>query len=461
MDDGQQHRLDVLHRLAQEQLSAHQADVKEAPARERDAKSDLVVEPLTPGAKKSTSASTRLARGSRRGLIWTLLGGVALLAVVLMGLFARSRFLTPPTPTPTPGPENALIVTSNFNSGTVTVNGKKVEGSFPLLVRLNPGENTIIFSAPPFRDQTCRVTLLPQPDAQSGSRVRAVEEKCGVSVQEPPLTLNGVAVKNGALVFGMTGDDLPADVRNAAENALWAKLANSRTFQVPAGDYYATGVDASGHIRSARAAVALLATLALARPTTAQAGFCLNLSCAGHPILPDQGGVAPPSGTWLIQDAVVVGWRFTTQGGALVAASPSQFAGDTVEAGLTYSASAGWSVGDSSLGPSITDLQAQLLSGSCKSGFSALQMLIGQSSLGGQNLTYGQSAPPGSTTDGCAISVGGQNTNPLSPTSSSKEYGHYIWRWGVLLAADTQAHTLFPSLPIAPQNEIAAVGGFA
>ncbi len=460
MDDDQQRRLDALHQLAQEQLRAQQV-VKEAPSRERDDDSDLVVEPLTPGAKKSTSASTRLARGSRRGLIWTLIGGVAVFAVVLTGLFARSRFLTTPTPTPTPGPENALIVTSNFNSGTVTVNGKKVEGTFPLLVRLKPGDNTISYSAPPFRDQTCRVTLLSQPDAQSGSRVRSVDEKCSTGAQEPPIRFQGVAVSNGFLYFQMTGDDLPTDLRNAAENALWAKLATSRTFPVPAGDYYATGTTTTGRITSARAAVALQATLALARPTTAQAEFCLNLSCAGHPIVPDQGGVAPPSGTWLIQDAVMVGWRFTTQGGALVATPPSQFAGNMVEAGLTYSATAGWSVSDSDLGPSITDLQAQLLSGSCNNGFNVLQSFISQSSFAGLNLTYGQSAAP-SSTDGCAISVEGPNNNPLSPTSSNnKKYGHYIWRWGALLAADAQARTLFPFLPSAPQSEIVAVGGFA
>ncbi|HEX3269906.1 MAG TPA: hypothetical protein VHR15_04595 [Ktedonobacterales bacterium] len=462
MDDGQQRRLEVLHQLAQEQLRAQSA-VKEAPSRERGDDLDVSVEPLTPGAKKSTSASTRLARGSRRGLIWTLIGGVALFAVVLTGLFARSRLLTAPTPTPTPGPENALIVTSNFNSGTVTVNGKKVEGTIPLLVRLNPGDNTITYSAPPFHDRTCQVTLSSQPDANSGSRARSVGEKCFTGAQEPPLFLNGVAVKNGFLYFQMTGDDLPTDLRNAAENALWAKLATSRTLQVPAGDYYATGTSATGRITSARAAVALQATLALARSTTAQGDVCPNPPCGGQPILPGQGGVAPPSGTWLIQDAVVAGWRFTTQGGALVAAPPAQFAGNMVEAGLTYSATAGWSVSGSALGPSITDLQTQLFSGSCNSGFSALQELIGQSSFAnvGQNLSYGQSAAPTST-DGCAISVEGPNNNPLSPTSpNNKKYGHYIWRWGVLLAADAQAHTLFPFLPIAPQSEIAAVGGFA
>jgi hypothetical protein len=90
-----------------------------------------------------------------------------------------------------------------------------------------------------------------------------------------------------------------------------------------------------------------------------------------------------------------------------------------------------------------------------------LQSLISQSSFAdvGQKLTYGQSAAPGST-DGCAISVEGPNNNPLSPTSpNNKKYGHYIWRWGVLLAADAQARALFPSLPVAPPTEITAVGG--
>jgi hypothetical protein len=130
MDEDQQRRLDALHQLAQEQLRARQA-VKEAPARERDDDSDLVVEPLAPGAKKSTSASTRLSRGSRRGLVWTLIGGVAVLAIILTGMFARGRLQATPTPTTTPDPGNALIVTSNFNSGTVTMNGKKLTGTFP------------------------------------------------------------------------------------------------------------------------------------------------------------------------------------------------------------------------------------------------------------------------------------------------------------------------------------------
>ncbi|HEX8034756.1 MAG TPA: hypothetical protein VF510_12955, partial [Ktedonobacterales bacterium] len=40
---------------------------------------------------------------------------------------------------------------------------------------------------------------------------------------------------------------------------------------------------------------------------------------------------------------------------------------------------------------------------------------------------------------------------------SSGKFARFIWRFGVLLAADVAAHQLVPSLPVAPQAEIDAV----
>jgi hypothetical protein len=463
MDDGQQRRLEVLHQLAQEQLRAKQTAVKEASAQERDSESDLVVEPLTPGAKKSTSASTRLARGSRRGLIWTLVICLATVVVLVAGSFSWQRFSLTPMPTPTAGPGNALIVTSNFISGTVTVNGKKLAGTVPLLVRLNPGKNTITFSAPPFQDRICRVTLLAQADPRSGQPVQAAGDNCSINTQEPAIRFQGIAVPNGYLGFQLTGADLPDALRNAAESALWLKLATLPALQVPAGDYYATGTTTTGRIISVRAAVPLLATPALVRSNSTQNGPpCSNLGCAGPPALPDDGGGSTPAGIWLIGESVASGWRFSTQSGALIATSAFRDAGP-VAVGMTYSSTAGWSVAEGSPGPFIVDLQTQVISASCQGGFAVLQALIEKSSLAGQQLFFSQGGgvfgPPTLQTDGCAMSVAGENNNPLNPTGSSKEYGHYIWRWEVLLAADAQARTLFPSLPIAPRSEITAVSG--
>jgi hypothetical protein len=462
VDDDQQRRLDALHRLAQEQLRAQQA-AKETPSQERD-DSALLVEPLAPGEKKSTSASTRLSRGHRRGLIWTLIGGVAVLAVVFTGVVARGRIQTTATPTPTPSPENALIVTSNFTSGTVSVNGKKLTGTVPLLVRLNPGENTITYSAPPFHDRTCSVTLLPQPDPRSGQRAQGIGDGCGIGNQEPAITFQGVLVSNGYLVFGLTGADLPNDLRNAAESALWLKLTNLSALQVPAGDYYATGATSAGRITSARAAVPLLAIPALARTNSTQDGpSCGNLGCAGRAILPDQNGAAPATGTWLIQESVASGWRFTTQSGALISTSAFRDSG-VVQTGLTYSSTAGWAISVDAPGPFTSGLQTQILVGSCQSGTTVLQGLIDKSPLAGQQLSLSSSnasfGPAQLQTDGCALTAEVGANNPLNPTGGNKRYGQYIWRWGVLLAADAQARALFPSLPVAPQSEIDAVGGF-
>ncbi len=281
--------------------------------------------------------------------------------VLVAGSFSWQRFSLTPTPTPTPGPGNALIVTSNFNSGTVTLNGKKLAGTVPLLVRLNLGENTITFSAPPFHDKTCRVTLLAQADPNSGQRTQAAGANCAINTQEPAIRFQGIAVPNGYLGFQLTGADLPNDLRNTAENALWLKLGNLPALQVPAGDYYATGTTTTGRITSVRAAVPLLATPALVRSNSTQNGpSCSNLGCAGPPALPDQGGGSTPAGIWLIGDSVAAGWRFTTQSGALVATSAFRDAG-AVAVGMTYSSTAGWSVAEGSPGPFIVDLQTQVI----------------------------------------------------------------------------------------------------
>ena len=41
----------------------------------------------------------------------------------------------------------------------------------------------------------------------------------------------------------------------------------------------------------------------------------------------------------------------------------------------------------------------------------------------------------------------------------SEELGHFLWRFGVIMAADDKAHTTLPSLPVATADEIAAVTG--
>ncbi len=471
MYDDQQRRIEALRRLAQEQLRAQQSaqqSAVETSAAEPVDDAELMIEPQiaeASGAQGPATASTRMSRHSRRGLAWILIGALALLALVLAGSFGLQRFVPAPTPTATPITGNELIVTSNFNAGSVSLNGKKIDGALPVLVRLKPGENTITYSAPPFRDRTCRVILLPQQDVGIGQRVQTTSDGCGTFGydQRPPLSLDGVTVKNGALTLPLTGADLPDATRAAAESALTAKLGNLSSLPVPAGDYYAIGVTTSGRIISARATLPLVANPALSSLDAAPGatGTCLRLSCAGTEFLPDARGSAAPPGVWLVRQSFTMNWRFTTQSGALVATSPTRTPLETL-VGLTYSPTAGWSVTEGSPGPFLVDLRSQTLSASCQGGFAALSALVAKSSLAGQQPNTsqgGQNGPGGASqpTDGCALKLETSNKNLFNPIT--KQYGHYVWRWGVLLAADAQARALLPFLPSAPQSEIAAVGG--
>jgi hypothetical protein len=44
-------------------------------------------------------------------------------------------------------------------------------------------------------------------------------------------------------------------------------------------------------------------------------------------------------------------------------------------------------------------------------------------------------------------------------TAQGANAGHFVWRFGVLLAADGPAHALLPDIPLAPVSEVAAAGG--
>src|SRR5579885_3376422 len=95
---------------------------------------------------------TRRARLLRAG---ALLGLVALVAA---GLFWRvgsagiSFVAATPVPAATPIPQ--MLISSNINFGTLTVNGRTVAGP-PAVFRPRPGENTITLTAAPFAPKTC------------------------------------------------------------------------------------------------------------------------------------------------------------------------------------------------------------------------------------------------------------------------------------------------------------------
>jgi hypothetical protein len=63
---------------------------------------------------------------------------------------------------------------------------------------------------------------------------------------------------------------------------------------------------------------------------------------------------------------------------------------------------------------------------------------------------------PASMTIGTLYDRGAEGCE-LVLKEQSVEQGRFLWRFGVVLAADAQAHATYPELPVAPPEEIAAI----
>jgi hypothetical protein len=112
---------------------------------------------------------------------------------------------------------------------------------------------------------------------------------------------------------------------------------------VPVGDYFATGLDAQGQIRSQRAVAPLQADV-LPTPTDLFSGggtFCTDASA---------GCVLPPNPTtggqlgraWAVAAGMTLAWQFTASDGHVYHAAPYQVG--SVRLVLTYDTYVGWTL---------------------------------------------------------------------------------------------------------------------
>jgi hypothetical protein len=245
----------------------------------------------------------------------------------------------------------------------------------------------------------------------------------------------------------VTGDDLPPDLRDSALAATRQAVSQTpvRRTTVPVGQYYTTGLDVNGMIVSQRATQPLTAELSVA-PYSTESGVssqfvgapfagCSDLQCGGytsdHPI---------PGTGWFVEVGVMEVWRFSTASGDLAGTVALPIQRPFVVA-LTYTPSDGWRLADvGSLPDPLTT--AQNSASSCDTAFMLLSRLL----AGG----FGGSALGNNAAEGCEIQLSVQSGGGSAT---------FIWRFGVLLAADAQAHTMLPALPIASPAEISAVAG--
>ncbi len=373
------------------------------------------------------------ARRKRLIELGLLLAAAAVALAALWNAIAPGEPAVPAlTPTPTPDPP-LLLINSNVNYGTLTINGKKQSGKLPMLLAARSDTYTITLDAPPFRPQSC-LFQLSRPYLSSDPACQ------GYAFSTPNwMVINGVSVApTFELGISLSLNHLPPAEQRKVTALLTRRLTRRQNMAVPAGSYFAASLDA-GKLNSRRAAASLQAS-AIVAPAPSREND-LVADCAGFicPGSVQMQAASPSSGhLWNIQANIAPRWRFHSASGALVSDTAFQPT-NTINLSLSYHAAGSWSV--ASMRPLTGTLNDLFVDTFCSAGAFILGQLAGSSS----SIAIGTSHDRGAA--GCELAL----------TVNAIDQGLYLWRFGALLAANAKAHTAHPELPIAPPAEIAAV----
>ncbi|MGZ3584366.1 MAG: hypothetical protein ACXWP6_17210 [Ktedonobacterales bacterium] len=371
-------------------------------------------------------------------------GVLLMLLLVVGGLVFRGYWAGQTQATTAGGDDYSMnaAIFSNVNHGALTVNGKKLAGHPPVIVTLRPGTNTISISVPPFGPHTCTfdVTL---PNAR--------HQQCSVGGNIfPPMDIGGKKAAT-RVDLPVTLTDLPAEQQHSIAAVVAQEIDGIVVHTtVPAHQYIATGVDTQGHITSRLTDEELQADAILVRradQAMQSDDTCVENICAVFNSPYGPCGLSDSSSTadtrWMVATFVTPQWRFTTPTGDTAALSPLSDASNTtlIEVPLHYDAAHGWRPwGSPGIGNFCSALDIMAMT-QCNPAVTVLSAYAAPSEGVGLSLL-----PHG--IEGCEVQLvksGGTSTV------------RFIWRFGVLLAANAAAHKLIPSLPVAPQAEIDAV----
>lgn len=384
------------------------------------------------------------SRRKRLLQVGAALAALVITVVTFHGMLAPARPVAPtPTPYPT-APPLLLLINSNVTGAAVSINGKR-HATLPMLIPYDGAKHLdVTVEAPPFQPITCHLPIFdnhPQSGCQQGDMNGSVA-----------VTLNGISgAPSYFLVVAFTDASLPIAQQAQINAVVTQALETPQQTTVPAGAYYATSFTGTNspndQLTSQRATVPLQANITLLPYTNVNFSECNGFICARYePISglsgPGDGSSTLPAHLWLIDVPVALRWQFARASGQVVS-SVSFSSPLFLSLVLSYGPEAGWQLAtlpDS--GGSISD---QLTNLSCNIGVQILMDLAGSNSNG----VGGPGSPHNQAIEGC---------EPSLQSNSGTNLGTFLWRFGVLLAADANAHALLPALPMAPPDELAAAG---
>jgi hypothetical protein len=327
----------------------------------------------------------------------------------------------------------STLLVSNLTNATITLNGKKLAGHPPMTVSAYLESDEITISAPDFHPYTCHFKgMVSEEDATH----------CLFA------TNGGLAQVAAPLIIGvyLTPDDLIPGQKDRIEAPLIQQLSSSQQTATQPGDAIATAFAAFDHtITSQPATTPLQASVSLVQIEPQSyishayspfSPYCKQFFCPF--------GFGPGSSSagqvWGMVLNVALRWRFTKGTGAPVAdvTYPSDsLAGSFLslpEVQFAYDAT-GWHLA------ADNDVNATMPFFLCNNGTAILEHR-----LSGPYDNLGAGTNKG--VEGCLISVQAKGGSGL-----------FLWRFGVLLAANDDAHAILPDLPIASPAAIAAVSG--
>jgi hypothetical protein len=285
--------------------------------------------------------------------------------------------------------------------------------------------------------------------------VRLADLKPAIPLSDGEHCLSVAAAQNSSpgtpayqISLFVTPDDLPASQQSQVTRLLTQALTTRQDTTVPAGSYYATSFQPITNVTGQRVSIASVplqgsATIAPFALQDPQIGVpCVGFICPGSFLSGDAYTFTVPE--WAVTVTLALRWRFTTASGKVV--SDVLFQGDNPYTEvvtfailfLALDTAGDWTIAQNLAMPSAA---SQLQDSFCGIGDSILQ---GAASPG-QN---------GSVTT--LRDLGAEGCEWLEQVNGIDQ-GIFLWRFGVLLAADARTHAAYPQLPLAPPAEIAAV----
>ncbi len=329
-----------------------------------------------------------------------------------------------------------VLLVSNVTNATITLNGKKLSGNLPKVVSASLEKDDVTIAAPLFRPHTCHF-----------ARLKAAGDDAHCLFISSNRALNGPALTLG--IF-LTPDDLLPGQQQQALVPIMRQLAIAQQTALSPGEYFATAFEnALGSITSQRARTALHASASFVQAWPLEVSAlpfpyeftpsCAQLICPTAFVSPPS--AAPAGQVWNLLLNVALRWRFTDAAGATIAdvtyqtyqpASSGLF-WPIIVVQLVYDVG-GWHLA------AATDLSQGMQAAICTTGTAIAQQRLLSGSWGSLGVVSNRGV------QGCLISVQG----------TAKGNGTFLWRFGVLLAADAGAHAILPDLPMASKTEIAA-----